>query len=93
MNWFGGGSKNTKKPKAGSKVNKEQKKLDENRLSEIVFSQHSMRGQGTKKLDCQDSVTVVEPQEKFPEKFYFFAVLDGHGSSGREASTAASDNF
>lgn len=88
--FFGTVGKNMKKKKDKLKNDKDNKKLEENRLQEIVFLNHSMKGIGAKKLDCQDTITIID---NYPDKFYFFAVLDGHGSSGREASTAASDNF
>jgi integrin-linked kinase-associated serine/threonine phosphatase 2C len=89
MNFFGGGAK-TKKKKDSKKNDREQRKIDENKLNEIIPYHFSMRGQGTKKIDCQDAVAIVDT---YPQDFFFLAVLDGHGSSGREASTAASDNF
>lgn len=90
MNFFGGGASKNKKKKDNKKNDKDLKKLEENRLQEIVFYHHSLKGVGAKKTDCQDTVTIIDNE---PDKFYFFAVLDGHGSSGREASSAASDNF
>jgi len=40
-------------------------------------------GYGPKKTECQDSHCIME---KFVDECYFFAVYDGHGSSGKEAS-------
>ena len=80
--FFGGGKKNKKKGRRrGRKAEREQKNLDENKLTGIEFWSHSIKGMGTKKLENQDSFTIIDTQEPF---YYFFAVLDGHGSSGRE---------
>lgn len=46
------------------------------------------QGFGPKKTECQDSFSIME---KFAGDCYFFAVYDGHGSSGKEASQAAND--
>lgn len=88
LNFFS--SSKPKKKKDTKKNDRDQKKVDENRLADIIPYHFSLRGQGTKKIDCQDAVAIVDT---YPQDFYFIAVLDGHGSSGREASTAASDNF
>ena len=40
-------------------------------------------GYGPKKTECQDSFCIMD---KFADECYFFAVYDGHGSSGKEAS-------
>lgn len=44
---------------------------------------YSKMGYGPKKTECQDSYCIFE---RFAEDCYFFAVYDGHGSSGKEAS-------
>jgi len=89
MNFFKSSAPKPKK-RDPKKNDKDQKKNDENKLTDVVFHQFQQKGQGTKKLDCQDTIAIID---SYPETFFFFAVLDGHGSSGREASTAASDNF
>ena len=48
----------------------------------------SKMGYGGKKTECQDSLCIME---KFADECYFFAVYDGHGASGKEASQAAND--
>jgi len=49
-------------------------------------------GYGHKKTECQDSFCIMDNQvNKFADNCYFFAVYDGHGSSGKEASQAAND--
>ena len=94
-------SDKNKGKKKGKKNEKELKNQDDNKLIGIEFFSHSIKGTGTKKLENQDSFTIIDTQA--PE-YYFFAVLDGHGSSGREgriavisadplASSAACDNF
>lgn len=45
-------------------------------------------GYGPKKTECQDSYCIMD---KFTDDSHFFAVYDGHGSSGKEASQAAND--
>lgn len=79
---FGGDKKKPKgKKRRGKRNDKELKNLDDNKLIGIEFHSHSIKGTGTKKLENQDSFTIIDTQA--PE-YYFFAVLDGHGSSGRE---------
>ena len=56
----------------------------------VNFCNFSMQGEGPKKHDCQDAFTIIDNN---PSIFHFFAVFDGHGSSGKEASNAACDNF
>lgn len=79
----------------GHRVNTKNKKnkyadSDQNQIAAIKFYNSFLQGEGTKKNDCQDSFTIIDNQ---PEIFYFLAVFDGHGSSGKEASNAACDNF
>merc|ERR1712048_1517445 len=62
----------------------------QNELRSVNFFNFSMQGEGPKKHDCQDSFTIIDNN---PSIFHFFAVFDGHGSSGKEASNAACDNF
>jgi serine/threonine protein phosphatase PrpC len=45
-------------------------------------------GSGPKKQECQDTCCMLE---NLGNNSYFFAVYDGHGSSGREASQTAND--
>lgn len=85
-----GGSKATNKKKGRKTKGENLKAMDENKLTEIEFDSHTIKGTGTKKLENQDTFAIVDNVER---GWYFFAVLDGHGSSGREASTAACDNF
>ena len=73
--------KNKKRGRRGRKNDRELKNLDENKLIGIEFWSNSLKGNGTKKFENQDSFTIIDTQEPH---YYFFAVLDGHGSSGRE---------
>ena len=59
-------------------------------LSDIMFSHHTLQGEGPKKNENQDSILVADQQK---EIFFAFGVFDGHGNSGKEASNAAVDNF
>lgn len=45
-------------------------------------------GSGPKKQECQDTCCMLQ---NLGNDTYFFAVYDGHGSSGREASQTAND--
>lgn len=58
------------------------------KLKSIKHSVFSMMGEGSKKHDCQDSFGIRSMKS---ENFHFFAVFDGHGSAGKEASNTASD--
>ena len=89
------GSKNSKNKRAAkNKKQVKQRNLElekvQNELRFVNFHNYSMQGEGPKKHDCQDALVIIDNN---PEIFYFFAVFDGHGSSGKEASNAASDNF
>lgn len=44
---------------------------------------YSKQGKGPKKSECQDSFCMVD---RFADDCFFFAVYDGHGNSGKEAS-------
>jgi len=81
-----------KKYKKGKKKKKvEEKKIDLsgfNPIKEVKTGGFSRMGYGPKKTECQDSYCIME---KFAEDCHFFAVYDGHGSSGKEASQAAND--
>lgn len=78
--------RNAKNKKMEQKLNEQ----DQNELRQVQFYNSFMQGEGPKKHECQDSFTIIDTQS---EIFYFFAVFDGHGSSGKEASNAACDNF
>ena len=58
------------------------------KITDINFSCFAMMGEGAKKLECQDSIGIYD---NYGPNFYFFCVFDGHGSSGKEASSMASD--
>lgn len=73
-----------------SVVKKIQSHKERFKMSSIHFSSHSIQGEGPKKTECQDSYTLIENAK---EGYYAFGVLDGHGSSGKEASNSASDNL
>lgn len=89
MNFFSSNKSNKKKE--NKKSEKEMRRLDENRLSEVSATSYQIKGMGTKKVDCQDTMMVLD---QIGENCgWFFAVLDGHGSSGKEASNAAFDAF
>jgi integrin-linked kinase-associated serine/threonine phosphatase 2C len=61
-----------------------------NELQKVQFTHSFMQGESARKNDCQDAFAIID---NYPDLFYFFAVLDGHGSSGKEASNAACDSF
>ncbi len=50
----------------------------------------SEMGSGPKKQECQDTCCMLD---NLGDNMYFFAVYDGHGSSGREASQTANDHI
>jgi serine/threonine protein phosphatase PrpC len=58
------------------------------KITDIDFSCFAMMGEGAKKLECQDSIGIYD---HYGPNFYFFCVFNGHGSSGKEASSMASD--
>jgi len=59
-----------------------------NPLKEVKMYGYFKMGAGPKKTECQDSLCMME---RFGDDCYFFAVYDGHGASGKEASQAAND--
>merc|ERR1711935_518644 len=79
-----------KNAKAAAKQRNLDQESRQNELRSVGFTNFSMQGEGPKKHDCQDSFTIIDNN---PHIFHFFAVFDGHGSSGKEASNAACDNF
>lgn len=92
LDLFGG----NKKYKPGKKKGKKKKKVEErkidisaiNPIKDIKMDGFYKIGYGPKKTECQDSFCAMD---RFADHCYFFAVYDGHGSSGREASQAAND--
>lgn len=60
------------------------------KIKEINYDYYLMMGEGLKKHDLQDSIGI---NETYPNSFYFFAVYDGHGNNGKEASNTASDHM
>lgn len=89
MDLFGGGSRRAKKGKKKKKEeNRKQQNLNVNPLKDCKIVSYFMQGYGPKKTECQDSLCQLE---RFAEDCHFFAVYDGHGSSGKEASQAAND--
>lgn len=92
LNMFGGGNKNVKRKKKSKKGGKKvEKKIDPsllNPVKEVKIYGVSKMGYGPKKTECQDSFCIME---NFHDSYHFFAVYDGHGSSGKEASQAAND--
>ena len=90
-NWFGGSSntksKTSQKKKGLKDQNKEVKEYV-NPINTVKMYGLYKQGFGPKKTECQDSFSIME---KFAGDCYFFAVYDGHGSSGKEASQAAND--
>jgi integrin-linked kinase-associated serine/threonine phosphatase 2C len=57
-------------------------------LKSVTMRVSSLMGSGPKKQECQDTCCMLE---NLGNDTYFFAVYDGHGSSGREASQTAND--
>lgn len=77
---FGGKKKNNRRRARRNKL--ENNRADEdNRLVEIESYSSSIKGTGTKKMENQDALIIVENHG--PES-YFLAVFDGHGSLGKE---------
>lgn len=91
-----------------SKIQKHREKFT---LREIRFGSHSIQGEGPKKNECQDTLTIITsgtnsnlpPTSKVSALtdnmnqgeglYYSWGVLDGHGSSGKEASNSAADHL
>ena len=91
IDWIGGGNKYPKKKKGKKKKKIEETKIDMsaiNLMKEIKIVGFSKMGSGPKKTECQDSYCIME---KMTPECNFFAVYDGHGTSGKEASQAAND--
>ncbi len=84
MNMFGSNNMNKTKKKGKKKVVvQNQVKNNINPLKDVKIVGYSKIGYGPKKTECQDSYCITD---KLAEDCYFFAVYDGHGSSGKEAS-------
>ena len=93
LNIFGGDNGSKKRSKKGKKAQKKaDKKIDLSSftlMKTVKIFGHSKMGHGPKKTECQDSFCAME---NFTDGgYHFFAVYDGHGSSGKEASQAAND--
>lgn len=80
---------------AGKAEKKKKKNKRSDRVESEVFALKgvtmrvsSLMGSGPKKQECQDTCCMLE---NLGNDTYFFAVYDGHGSSGREASQTAND--
>ena len=80
---------NGEKKKKGRKKNDVKGELDFT-LANVRMYVSSLMGSGPKKQECQDTCCVLE---NLDNECYFFAVYDGHGSSGREASQTANDHI
>jgi len=61
-----------------------------NPLKEVKMFGYFKMGSGPKKTECQDSLCMMD---RFSDDCFFFAVYDGHGASGKEASHAANDHI
>lgn len=86
MNMFSSSNsyRNKKNKKKKKKVEVQaQAKTHVNPLKDVKMFGAFKMGYGPKKTECQDSHCIME---KFADECYFFAVYDGHGSSGKEAS-------
>ena len=59
-------------------------------IKSIDFESFAMMGESSKKHDCQDTICIFDT---YSDSFYFFGILDGHGSSGREVSNHASERL
>lgn len=80
---------------AGKSEKKKKKNKRSDRVENEVYALKgvkmyvsSLMGSGPKKQECQDTCCMLE---NLGNDTYFFAVYDGHGSSGREASQTAND--
>jgi len=77
-----------RKGKKKKKLKKEDlAKVYVNPIADLKIVGYSKMGYGPKKTECQDSLYIYDGS--FADDCYFFAVYDGHGSSGKEASNSA----
>jgi len=76
--------------KRSKNSSKNYEEVDCNSLTKIYTTHNFAQGESSKKIDCQDAFAIID---WYAPEFYFFAVLDGHGSSGKEASNAGCDLF
>jgi serine/threonine protein phosphatase PrpC len=93
VDWLTGGNKFKKGKKGKKKKKVEDKTIDMsalNQLKTVKIVGASKQGYGPKKTECQDSYCIIEKITGTTE-CNFFAVYDGHGTSGKEASQAAND--
>lgn len=72
---FGKGKSDKKKKKG-----KKDKNMTQQVIKNVSMQFYSLMGAGPKKQECQDTCCMLE---NLGNKSYFFAVYDGHGSSGR----------
>lgn len=83
--------KSSKKSTRSSKSQKKKaahKRTDQLILDNISAQFFFLQGSGSGKYDCQDTYGLYA---KSAEDFSFYAVFDGHGASGKEASNTACD--
>ena len=87
MNFLGifGKGKSDKKKKKNKKGEKNNITYS---IKDVRMFVSSLMGSGPKKQECQDTCCILD---SLGDGSYFFAVYDGHGSSGREASQTAND--
>jgi integrin-linked kinase-associated serine/threonine phosphatase 2C len=64
------------------------KKPDDLVIESIAAQFFFLQGSGSGKYDCLDTYGLYDKQS---ETFSFYAVFDGHGTSGKEASNSACD--
>ena len=77
-------------------------------MLDLRFGSFSIQGEGPKKNECQDTLCIITPRilmenqshkkveetvDNVKNNYYSLGVLDGHGSSGKEASNSAADHI
>lgn len=91
IQWLANIFKGSKKARNRANTNSKKftnRKADELKLQNISAQFFFLQGSGSGKYDCQDTYGLYA---KNAEDFSFYAVFDGHGTSGKEASNSACD--
>ena len=86
-----------------AKIEKQKSKFE---VKELKCGFFAIQGEGPKQGECQDTCLITSPkileenialkqledqQKEVKDSFYLLGVMDGHGSSGKEASNSVSD--
>jgi len=83
-------SKKSQKKKKRTHLEDDAKEEDSNNHRATNIFGHSLIGYGKKKTVCQDSLSIME---NFDQNLSYFAVYDGHGLAGRDASLLANESI